>query len=227
MPASMSQIADGIEFQQTLSTLEKELFEDCIRGYGFGPQAQAYAFANLDLMPLQAMSGYTQNQEAAVGLVNLGSVARSGMLAAVYYAGARPNAAGVSSAEQRALQADQWRCWSKASQPARHLSQVGFALWRQWYSAEVRMLTSAQVRPATKVFGTCVTHQGAPRTASESLGQFLDWLQRQVNRGVYRSVGPLPAVQPRQQLDAHWSKVFTKCATPLVTLLQRMLPDAH
>jgi hypothetical protein len=229
IPATMAQIADGTDFQQTISTLQKELFEDCIKGYGFGPRAQAFAFQSLNLMPFQAVSGYTQNQNAQVGLVDLRSIIRSGMLAPIYIMGSRPDATGVSAAEQAALRADEWHCWSKSLQPVRKLDQLGFALRRQWYSQEVRLLNSGQVRAANKVFGSCVTRAGAPRTASESLGQFIGWLQRTVNRAEFASGfgGASPSLQPRQSVDAHWSAVFIRCGRPLVSLLQRLLPGAQ
>jgi hypothetical protein len=68
-------------------------------------------------MPFQAMSGYTNNQNAAVGLVDVRSVTRTGMLAPIYITGIRPDATGVSAAEQRALRADQWHCWSQSKAP--------------------------------------------------------------------------------------------------------------
>ncbi len=229
IPATMAQIADGTDFQQTISTLQKELFEDCIKGYGFGPRAQAFAFQSLNLMPFQAVSGYTQNQNAQVGLVDLRSIIRSGMLAPIYIMGSRPDATGVSAAEQAAIRADEWHCWSKSLQPVRKLDQLGFALRRQWYSQEVRLLSSSQVRAANKVFGSCVTRAGAPRTASESLGQFIGWLQRTLNRAEFASRfgGASPSLQPRQSVDAHWSAVFIRCGRPLVSLLQRLLPGAQ
>ncbi len=229
IPATMAQIADGTDFQQTISTLQKELFEDCIKGYGFGPRAQAFAFQSLNLMPFQAVSGYTQNQNAQVGLVDLRSIIRSGMLAPIFIMGSRPDATGVSAAEQAAIRADEWHCWSKSLQPVRKLDQLGFALRRQWYSQEVRLLSSSQVRAANKVFGSCVTRAGAPRTASESLGQFIGWLQRTVNRAEFASRfgGASPSLQPRQSVDAHWSAVFIRCGRPLVSLLQRLLPGAQ
>jgi len=229
IPATMAQVADGTDFQQTISTLQRELFEDCIKGYGFGPQAQDFAFQSLNLMPFQAVSGYTQNQNAQVGLVDLRSVTRSGMLAPIYITGTRPDATGVSAAEQRALRADQWHCWSKSLQPVRKLDQRGFALRRQWYAQEVRLLNSKQVRAANKVFGSCVTRAGAPKTASESLGQFIGWLQRTVNRAEFatRIGGAQPSLQPRQAMDAHWSAVFIRCGGPLVSLLQRLLPGVQ
>ena len=76
IPATIAQVADGTDFQQTIGTLQKELFEACIRGYGFGAQAQAYAFGNLNLVPFQALAGYTLYQDASVGLVSLRSIAR-------------------------------------------------------------------------------------------------------------------------------------------------------
>jgi len=229
IPATMAQIADGTDLQQTISTLQKELFEDCIKGYGFGPRAQAFAFQSLNLMPFQAVSGYTQNQNAQVGLVDLRSITRSGMLAPIFIMGSRPDATGVSAAEQAAIRADEWHCWSKSLQPVRKLDQLGFALRRQWYSQEVRLLSSSQVRAANKVFGSCVTRAGAPRTASESLGQFIGWLQRTVNRAEFASRfgGASPSLQPRQSVDAHWSAVFIRCGRPLVSLLQRLLPGAQ
>jgi hypothetical protein len=229
IPATMAQVADGTDFQQTISTLQKELFENCIRGYGFGPRAQAFAFQSLNLMPFQAVSGYTQNQNAQVGLVDLRSIIRSGMLAPIYITGSRPDATGISAAEQAALRADQWHCWSKSLQPVRRLDKLGFALRRQWYAQEVRLLNSKQVRAANKVFGSCVTRAGAPRTASESLGQFIGWLQRRVNRVEFSSGlgGAPPSLQPRQSIDAHWSAVFIRCGRPLVSLLQRLLPGTQ
>ncbi len=229
IPATMAQIADGTDFQQTISTLQKELFEECIKGYGFGPRAQAFAFQSVNLMPFQAVSGYTQNQNAQVGLVDLRSIIRSGMLAPIFIMGSRPDATGVSAAEQAAIRADEWHCWSKSLQPVRKLDQLGFALRRQWYSQEVRLLSSSQVRAANKVFGSCVTRAGAPRTASESLGQFIGWLQRTVNRAEFASRfgGASPSLQPRQSVDAHWSAVFIRCGRPLVSLLQRLLPGAQ
>ncbi len=229
IPATMAQIADGTDFQQTISTLQKELFEECIKGYGFGPRAQAFAFQSVNLMPFQAVSGYTQNQNAQVGLVDLRSIIRSGMLAPIYIMGSRPDATGVSAAEQAAIRADEWHCWSKSLQPVRKLDQLGFALRRQWYSQEVRLLSSSQVRAANKVFGSCVTRAGAPRTASESLGQFIGWLQRTLNRAEFASRfgGASPSLQPRQSVDAHWSAVFIRCGRPLVSLLQRLLPGAQ
>jgi len=229
IPATIAQMADGTDFQQTISILEKELFEDCIRGYGFGPRAQAFAFQSLNLMPFQAMSGYTQNQNAQVGLVDVRSVTRTGMLAPIYIMGSRPDASGIPPAEQAALRADQWHCWSTSLQPVRRLDQLGFALHRQWYAQEVRLLNSKQVRAANKVFGSCVTHAGAPWTASESLGQFLNWLQGMVNRAAFaiRFGGAQPSLQPRQRMDAHWSGVFIRCGGPLVALLQRLLPVAQ
>jgi len=226
IPATMAQVADGTDFQQTISTLQRELFEACIRGYGFGPRAQAYAFGNLNLMPLQAISGYTLNQDASVGLVDLRSVARSGMLAPVYIRGIQPDASGVSPAERRAVQADQWHCWSASLRPVRQLDRQGFALQRQWRAQEVRMLNSKRVRAATKTFGACVTRAGAPRTASESLSQFIGWLQQRVNRFEFVGGpgGPATANRPSRQVDAHWSGVFVRCGTPLVSLLQRTLP---
>jgi hypothetical protein len=229
IPATMSQIADGSDFEQMISTLERELFEDCIKGLGFGAQAQAYAYRNLNLIPFVALSGYTQNQQASVGLVSLQSITNSGMLAPLYIMARPASSAGISVAEQRALRADQWRCWSKSTESARELARQGAALGRQWYSAEVRLMNSARVRAATKTFKSCVAHSGAPRTASESLGQFLNWLRAEVNRGVFRSRASAmqPSLQPRRQLDAHWSKIFTKCGSPLVLLMQRLLPGAQ
>jgi len=229
MPATMSQIADGTDFEQTISTLERELFEDCIKSLGFGPQAQAYAYRNLNLIPFVALSGYTQNQQASVGLVSLQSLTQSGMLAPLYMMTRPANTAAISAAEQRALRADQWRCWSKSTEATRELSRQGAALGRQWYTAEVHLMNSARVRAATKTFKSCVVHSGAPRTASESLGQFLNWLRAEVNRGEFRSsaVAMQPSVQPRRQLDAHWTRIFTKCGGPLVLLMQRLLPGAQ
>jgi hypothetical protein len=229
IPATMSQIADGTDFEQTISTLERELFEVCIKGLGFGPQAQAYAYRNLNLIPFVALSGYTQNQQASVGLVNLQSIAHSGMLAPLYIMARPASTSGISVAEQRALQADQWHCWSKSTEATRELSRQGSALGRQWYSAEVRLMNSARVRAASKTFKSCVSHSGAPRTASESLGQFLNWLRAEVNRGEFRSraIGMQPSMQPRRQLDAHWSQIFTRCGGPLVLLMQRLLPGAQ
>ena len=229
IPATIAQVADGADFQQTIGTLQKELFEGCIRGYGFGPKAQAFAFGNLNLVQFQAMAGYTLYQDAAVGLVSLRSIARSGMLAPVYISASRPDSTGISAAEQRAIQADQWHCWSRSVQPVRRLDQQGFALRREWTAQQVRMLNSKQVRAATKVFGSCVARQGAPRTASESLGQFIGWLQATVNRAEFaiRPGGPQAAAQPRRAVDAHWSGVFITCGGPLVTLLQRLLPGVQ
>jgi len=229
IPASMSQIADGTDFELMLSTLERELFEYCIKGHGFGPQAQAFAYRNLNLIPFQALAGYTQNQQASVGLVSLQSIKNSGMLAPLYIAARPANTAGLSQAELRAVQADQWRCWDQSTQSTRELARHGEALGRQWYSAEVRLMNSARVKAATKVFRSCVLHSGAPRTASESLGQFLNWLRGVVNRGVFSAPAPalLPSVQPRKALDAHWSQIFTKCGGPLVLLMQRLLPGAQ
>ncbi len=225
IPATIAQVADGTDFQQTIGTLQKELFEGCIRGYGFGPKAQAYAFGNLNLMPFQAIAGYTLYQDASVGLVSLQSIARSGMLAPIYISSGRPDTTGISAAEQRAIQADQWHCWSRSLRPVRRLDQQGFALRRLWTAQQVHLLNSRQVRSATKVFGACVTHEGAPRTASESLGQFINWLQGMINRAAFASRGgPQLASQPRRASDAHWSGVFIKCGGPLVALLQRMLP---
>ena len=228
-PATMSQIADGTDFQQTISTLEKELFEDCIRGYGFGPKAQAFAFQSLNLIQFQAISGYTANQQASVGLVDLQSISHSGMLAPVYFMIRPPDASGVPPAVRRAVEADRSHCWFKSLEPTRRLEREGFALQRQWYADEVRLLNSAQVRSANKVFKACVTHYGAPRTASESFGQFLNWLRQLVNRGEFgvRSGGVEPAVTPRKQIDAHWSAIFVKCGQPLAILMQRLLPVAQ
>jgi len=229
IPASMSQIADGTDFELTISTLERELFEDCIKSLGFGPAAQAYAYRNLNLIPFVALSGYTQNQQASVGLVSLQSITQSGMLAPLYMMARPANTAGISAAEQRALRADQWRCWSKSTEATRELARQGAAIGRQWYSAEVRLMSSPRVRVATKTFKSCVAHSGAPRTASESLGQFLNWLRAEVNRGVFRSraIATQPSLQPRRQLDAHWSRIFTRCGSPLVLLMQRLLPGAQ
>jgi hypothetical protein len=229
LPATMSQIADGSDFEQTIGTLERELFEDCIKGLGFGPQAQAYAYRNLNLIPFVAMSGYTQNQQASVGLVSLQTITNSGMLAPLYMMARPANTAGISVPEQRALQVDQWRCWSKSTEATRQLARQGAAIGRQWYSAEVRLMNSARVRAATKTFKSCVIHSGAPRTASESLGQFLNWLRAVVNRGEFAAPGIAmqPSLQPRRQLDAHWTQIFTRCGGPLVLLMQRLLPGAQ
>jgi hypothetical protein len=229
VPATLAQLADGDDFQQSLGTLEKEAFENCIRGFGFGPAAQAFAFQSINYLPFQAMTGYTSYQNAAVGLVDVHSVTKTGMLAPIYIAGQRPDSSGISPAEQRAIRADQWHCWSASQQPVRKLNQQGYAIHRQWYAQEVRLLNSKQVRAATKVFGSCVSHEGAPKTAAQSLGQFLNWLQRTINRGAFVSgVGSSGAsVQPRQRVDAHWSAVFVRCGGPLVSLLQRLLPGAQ
>jgi hypothetical protein len=229
IPATMSQIADGSDFEQTISTLERELFEECIKGLGFGHQAQAYAYRNLNLIPFTALNGYTQNQQASVGLVSLQSITHSGMLAPLYIAARPANLASIPVAERRALQADQWRCWSKSTEATRELSRQGAALGRLWYTAEVRLMNSARVRAATKTFKSCVVHSGAPKTASESLGQFLNWLRAVVNRGVFRSgsIALQPSLQPRKQLDARWTQIFTKCGGPLVLLMQRLLPGAQ
>jgi hypothetical protein len=229
IPATMSQIADGTDFEQMMGTLERELFEYCIKGHGFGPRAQAFAYQNLNLIPFQALSGYTQNQQASVGLVSLQSIKTSGMLAPLYVMARPAVTAGLSTAELRAVQADQWHCWDQSTQPTRELARQGAALGRQWYSAEVRLMNSARVKAATKVFRSCVLHSGAPRTASESLGQFLNWLRSVVNRGVFSApVAALqPSVQPRKALDAHWSQIFSKCGGPLVLLMQRLLPGAQ
>jgi hypothetical protein len=225
VPATLAQLADGDDFQQNLGTLEKEAFENCIRGFGFGPAAQTFAFQSINYLPFQAMAGYTSYQNAAVGLVDVHSVTKTGMLAPIYTVGQRPDSTGISPAEQRAIRADQWRCWSASMQPVRKLNQQGYAIHRQWYSQEVRLLNSKQVRAATKVFGSCVSHEGAPRTAAQSLGQFLNWLQRTINRGAFSGTGV--SVQPRQRVDAHWSAVFVRCGGPLVSLLQRLLPGAQ
>jgi len=229
IPATMSQIADGADFEQTVGTLERELFEVCIKSHGFGPRAQAFAYGNLNLMPLQAMHGYTQNQQASFGLVSLQSIKQSGMLAPLYIMVRPPDTTGLPQAEIRAVEADQWRCWSKSNEPARELLRQGAALARQWYAAEVRLMNTAQVKAATKTFRSCVAHAGAPRTASESLGQFVNWLRGVVNRAEFRSraFDSQPLVQPRRELDARWSQVFTRCGGPLVLLMQRLLPGAQ
>ena len=227
IPATLAQVADGADFQQNISTLEKEVFENCVRGYGFGPKAQAFAFQSLNFMPFQAMSGYNASQNASVGLVDVHSINQTGMLAPIYIAGNRPDSTGISPAEQRAIRVDQWRCWSASLRPARKLSQQGYAVRRQWYSQEVRLLNSKQVRAATKTFGSCVSHEGAPRTAAQSLGQFINWLQRRVNRGVYGARFGTGETSVQQRIDAHWSDVFIRCGGPLVSLLQRLLPGTQ
>src|SRR5258708_39808442 len=105
IPATMAQIADGTDFQQTISTLQKELFEECIKGYGFGPRAQAFAFQSVNLMPFQAVSGYTQNQNAQVGLVALRSIIQSGVLGPIFIMVSQPEATSAPAADTAAVSA--------------------------------------------------------------------------------------------------------------------------
>lgn len=228
MPASMAQVNAGVTFQQTLSTLEKEQFEACIRRLGFPPQVQTIAFNNLNFLPFNIAAGNQRAQEAGLGLVNLQTIGRFGMLAPIYYAGLnRPNLSGVSQAELRAVQSDQWRCWQQAQQPAHQLNLLGAALFRQWYAVQSRVEASAQVQALDKVFGTCVTKEGAPRTAAGSLRQFINWLEGVINQGAFiiargGAGGTVFASRAAalSKTDAQWTAVFARCAGPLVAVLQ-------
>ncbi len=228
MPATTTQVSSGTQFQQTLSTLEKEQFEACIRRLGFPANVQSIAFNNLNLMPFNVSSAYQRAQEAGLGLVNLSTIQQSGLLAPIYFAGLnRPNLSGVSAAELQAVRFDQWRCWSQAQQPARQLNLLGAALFRQWYAVQAREEASSQVQALDKTFGTCVTKEGAPRTAAGSLRQFISWLESVINRGAFFIVRG-GALGPRfssssaalGKTDAQWSAVFARCAGPLVAVLQ-------
>lgn len=228
MPATMAQVTSGATFQQTLTTLEKEQFEACIRRLGFGSQAQAFAFAQLGLMPFGVASGYQRAQEAGLGLVNLQAVGQSGVLAPIYYPGLNQSTLrGVSMAEIRAVESDRWRCWQQAQAPARQLNLLGSALFRQWYAMQAKVEASAQVQALDKVFGTCVMRQGAPRTAAGSLRQFINWLEGVINRGAFiivRNGATSPQFSSSSaalgKTDAQWSAVFARCAGPLVSVLQ-------
>lgn len=228
MPATMAQVTAGTTFEQTLTTLEKEQFEACIRRLGFGPQAQAFAFAELGFMPFNVSSGYQRAQEAGLGLINLQTIGQSGMLAPIFYAGLNPpTLSGASMGEIRAVESDRWRCWQQAQQPARQLNLLGAALFRQWYAVQARVEASTQVQALDKVFGTCVMKQGAPRTAAGSLRNFINWLEGVINRGaifivrngaVGRTFSSSSAALGKT--DAQWSAVFARCAGPLVAVLQ-------
>jgi hypothetical protein len=228
MPATMAQVTSGTTFQQTLATLEKEQFEACIRRLGFNSQAQTLAFAELNFMPFATAAAYQRAQEAGLGLVNLQSIQQSGMLAPIYYQGLnQPNLSGISMAELRAIEADRWRCWSQAQQPARQLNLLGAALFRQWYAVQSRVEASAQVQALDKVFGTCVMKSGAPRTAAGSLRQFINWLEGVINRGAFiivqrgaGSPGFSSSSSALGNTDAQWTAVFARCAGPLVAVLQ-------
>jgi hypothetical protein len=228
MPATMAQVNSGATFEQTLTTLEKENFEGCIRRLGFDQQAQALAFAELNFMPFATASAYQRAQEAGLGLVNLQTIQQSGMLAPIYFAGLnQPNLSGISSAELQAIQSDRWRCWSQARQPANQLNLLGAALFRQWYTEQAKVEASAQVQALDKVFGTCVTKSGAPRTAAGSLRQFISWLEGVINQGAFMIVrnGAVGSLFQRSsaalgKTDAQWSAVFARCAGPLVAVLQ-------
>lgn len=233
IPATMAQVDSGTTFQQMLTTLEKEQFESCVRRLGFSPAVQAFAFANLNLMPFSVASGFQRAQEAALGLVNLSSVNQPGGMLAPIYIPVRPNMAGVTPAEMQAVQADQWRCWSRARQAASRLNLLGAALSRQWSAVEARVEASAPVRAADKVFGKCVLREGAPAAAAGSLRQFIGWLEGVINRGavmIYRNSGGgiaavsrSPATAALGKTDAQWTAVFARCAGPVVGMMQGLL----
>jgi len=183
LPATLAQIASGRTFGQTISTLQREAFEACIGRLGFDQQAQAVAFRMLNFMPFGGQNGWVQAQEAGLGLVNLATVSRSGMLVPIFASPVSVGGTRLPSAEMRALQIDQWRCWRQVRALTAPLDREGFALFQRWYSAETRVLESAPVQAADHTFSTCVLKQGAPRTAAGSLRQFVAWIEQVVNRG--------------------------------------------
>jgi hypothetical protein len=183
LPATLAQLASGRTFGETISTLQKEAFEACIGRLGFDQQARAVAFRMLNFMPFGGQNGWVQAQEAGLGLVNLATVSRSGMLVPIFASPVSAGGAKLPPAEMRALQVDQWRCWRQVRVLTAPLDREGFALFQRWYSAETRVLESAPVQSADHTFSTCVLRQGAPRTAAGSLRQFVAWIEQVVNRG--------------------------------------------
>jgi hypothetical protein len=183
IPATLAQLASGRTFGLTVNTLQKEAFQACIGRLGFDQQAQAVAFRMLNFMPFGGQNGWVQAQEAGLGLVNLATVSRSGMLVPIFASPLSSGRSKLPQAEMRALQVDQWHCWRQVRLLSAPLDREGFGLFQRWYSAETRVLESAPVQAADHTFSTCVLKQGAPRTAAGSLRQFVAWIEQVVNRG--------------------------------------------
>jgi hypothetical protein len=219
-PATLTQVAKGVAFQQAIRRLRTGVLAACVRQLGLGKPAQLYAYS-LYGQQIRPRPGWVP-QNVSYGLVDLDAVKRSGMAVPTLAWKVGPAVPGLSPGIRAAVQGDIPKCLKGFNKLYGPMVSGGLALMRLWARAEDGLQDSAAVRGARASFTACLVRRGAPRSASGSLSSFNYWLTNLVNHGVIagpRSPGLAP-VRQRMRLDARWSAVFAACAGPVLAAMR-------
>jgi hypothetical protein len=120
-----------------------------------------------------------------------------------------------------AEEVDSGRCELAAERPMRAYVAASRQLNSQWFLGVIlRLQSSPRVQSATNKFTACLESKGIPAEGARSLNDFLGkWVPR-IER----------LATSRAQLlatDHHLVSVFIPCATPLVTLQERLQKQAR
>lgn len=226
-PATVAQSDGADTFLAARVALERQAANMCVNRFGFGQQAHSYISAIQHYRKFGQVPGYRDQVQSLSGLIDLHTVAQTGMLVPVITGeNGQPSTSGLPANEVRAVNDDIARCVSPLQQLGSAWQRDGRALEQLWTMATEHIYRSAALTQATRTFGSCVTRKGAPRAAAGSLDQFQTWLDRMVNPPSAYSSSP-PTSGPRVALDARWSAVFSDCARPVVPVTQRLLLSAQ
>jgi hypothetical protein len=129
-------------------------------------------------------------------------------------------------AEQRALSA----CAGAGQPSVMRMLRAYSTLSESWWKVVTRAQTSRQVRAALPALQACATRYGVPDNPYgpaagpiKAVPDFMDWVS-----GFLDGAGSRGASQHTMNaLDRHWTSVFVSCATPVVSIYQRMLISAQ
>jgi hypothetical protein len=226
-PATMAQSDGGAAFLQALHGLSVQAVNTCLKQRRLGRRQAAYLrdLETFDLNPYRTLPGYVQQWAGA--LINIRQVAASGMLVPVIVgANRKPSESGHAAAQAQAAAADLTRCAHEVDAPLERFQQYGWPLQSQWQSLTQGVYQSAAETGALRAFGSCALADGAPSTAIGSPEQVRVWLSTVVDPPSARTSAP-PAASPRAALDLRWSRVWARCAGPVMTVREHQLLAAQ
>lgn len=225
-PASIQQSDAVWGFYDSLRSLELHSVNTCTSKLGLSGADAAYLTGYQDYLEnrFPAVPGYRQQWSA--NLLNVGAVARTGMLVEVMTGPpARPSGAGLPGSEELALQQDEARCVTAARGPVARFQHAGEALKRIWVGILQREFRSPAVTRANTSFASCMQQKGAPKADADSPEDFQNWLGNVVNPQA-ASAGH-SATAPRVAVDRFWTAAWAQCSPRVYAAWQASLLKAQ
>jgi hypothetical protein len=207
--ATGAEMTEGQEFSLAENQLEGVAEAKCMAGHGWSVSVPKFSGGQIQLA---ATTFFVSNAL----LPNLAWISKHGLFEPAHPAsgfGWDP-----SGRESRAEEADFGKCQTMAQQPMAAFDRAERPLSLDWwggYGILMRVQAEPEMVAAGHRFSSCVERAGVPPKAAR-IGRFLNgWVATAEKHS--KTHARLLAN------ERHWVKVFVPCATPLVSLEDRLL----